>query len=187
MRVISGFFKGRKLKASTDLSIRPATDRVKEYIFNILQDFPQGRQVTDIFAGSGGLGIEALSRGASQAVFVDSASTSLKILKENLQNIKVPEDKYRIVQKDAIHFVTQDPGQTDLCFMDPPYKYPPLQELLDLFFRAKLLKKNGILVLEHEVSNPVKEESPVYHIFKQKKIGRSIIRFIEQGQNNDQG
>jgi len=179
MRIISGIYKGRRLKGSKDLSIRPATDRVKEYIFNILQDFPQEALVFDIFSGSGGLGLEALSRGAQKVVYVEKAYSSIRVLKENLASVKVPQDKYQIIQKDALAFARSETGKADLCFMDPPYKYPPLQELLDAFFFHKQLKKGGILVLEHEEINPINENSPQYHLFIQKKISRSFISFLE--------
>lgn len=180
MRVVAGYYKGRKLKGSDDLSIRPATDRVKEYIFNILRDFPRQKIVLDVFAGSGGLGIEALSRGASKIIFVEKAKSSIKILKQNLENIKISSGKYSILHKDALDFVTQTNIKADLCFMDPPYKYPPLQQLIDAFFKKKVLTEQGILVLEHEVSNPVEMQSPSYNIFSQKKISRSLISFIEE-------
>ena len=179
MRIISGIYKGRRLKGSKDLSIRPATDRVKEYIFNILQDFPQGAQVFDIFSGSGGLGLEALSRGAQKTVFIEKAYSSIQVLNDNLSAVKVPRDRYKIIQKDALAFARSETEKADLCFMDPPYKYPALQELLNVFFTHQQLKKGGILVLEHEVINPIQEESPYYHLFFQKKISRSLISFLE--------
>ncbi len=179
MRIISGIYRGRRLKGSKDLSIRPATDRVKEYIFNILREFPQDAQVFDIFSGSGGLGLEALSRGAQRTVFVEKAYSSIRVLKENLTAVKVPPNQYQIIQKDALAFVRSETEKADLCFMDPPYKYPPLQELIDAFFSNRQLNKNGILVLEHEVINPIQTESPHYNLFLQKKISRSFISFLE--------
>lgn len=185
MRIISGTYKGRRLKGGKDLSIRPATDRVKEYIFNILREFPQGAQVFDIFSGSGGLGLEALSRGAQQAVFVEKAYSSIQVLTENLSAIKVPQSKYRIVQKDALVFARSETEKADLCFMDPPYKYPPLQELIDAFFFNRQLKQRGILVLEHETINPIQKESPLYNLFLQKKISRSLISFLEYKEEDE--
>ncbi len=179
MRIISGIYKGRRLKGSKDNSIRPATDRVKEYIFNILQDFPQEAFVFDVFSGSGGLGLEAISRGAHKAVFVEKAYSSIQVLKDNLATVKVPQDKYQIIQKDALAFARSETEKADLCFMDPPYKYPPLQELIDAFFTNQKLNKGGILVLEHEVINPIQEESTLYYLFSQKKISRSLISFLE--------
>ncbi len=179
MRIISGIYKGRRLTSSKDLSIRPTTDRVKEYIFNILQDFPQDKTVLDIFSGSGGLGLEALSRGARHVTFVEKAWSSISVLKQNLSHVGVQQTDYAIVQKDALTFAQKINSAADLCFMDPPYKYPPLQELVETFMRNKGLKENGLLVVEHEQINPIEEENPEYHIFLQKKISRSLISFLQ--------
>ncbi len=179
MRIISGIYKGRRLTSSKDLSIRPTTDRVKEYIFSILQDFPQDKTVLDIFSGSGGLGLEALSRGARHVTFVEKAHSSISVLKQNLTHVRVPQADYTIVQKDALPFAKNLHTGVDLCLMDPPYKYPPLQELIETFMRNKGLNKNGILVVEHEIINPIQEESSEYHIFLQKKISRSYISFLQ--------
>jgi len=86
MRIISGIYKGRRLKCNNNLHIRPTTDRVKEYIFNILQEFPSNKMVCDLFSGSGNLGIEALSRGANQIYFIDSSNESMRVLKKNIQH-----------------------------------------------------------------------------------------------------
>ena len=180
MRVIAGLYKGRKLESSKDLSIRPTTDRVKEYIFNILQNFPQNKKILDIFSGSGSLGIEALSRGASSVVFVDKAVSSINILRRNLKNLSISKDQFAIVNSDAVEYVNDSGQKMDLCFMDPPYIYPPMQELVDKFFAKKLLNSGGILAVEHEISNPVEQENSLYRIFSQKKIGRSLISFFEE-------
>jgi len=179
MRIISGIYKGRRLKSSNDLSIRPTTDRVKEYIFSILQDFPQDKLVLDVFSGSGSLGLEALSRGAAKVSFVEKAYSSIEILKQNLLHVKVPAEHYQIIHKDALEFSQSNQEKADLCFLDPPFKYPPLQELIESIFNNKILAEGGILVLEHEVINPIKKESALYHIFLQKKISRSLISFLQ--------
>jgi 16S rRNA (guanine(966)-N(2))-methyltransferase RsmD len=179
MRIISGIYKGRRLTSSKDLSIRPTTDRVKEYIFNILQDFPLDKTVLDIFSGSGGLGLEALSRGARHVTFVEKAYSSISVLKQNLNHVRVPQTDYAIIQKDALSFARNIQTGVDLCLMDPPYKYPPLQELIETFMRNKGLNPNGVLVVEHEVINPVQKDNPDYQIFLQKKISRSHISFLQ--------
>jgi len=180
MRVIAGLYKGRKLESSKDLSIRPTTDRVKEYIFNILQNFPQDKVILDIFSGSGSLGIEALSRGAASVIFVEKAVSSINILKRNLAKLNLSRDRYRIVNSDAIDYVKKAGGDIGLCFMDPPYIYPPIQELINQFYSKKLLEAGGVLVVEHEISNPVEKENSLYRIFSQKKISRSLISFFEE-------
>jgi 16S rRNA (guanine966-N2)-methyltransferase len=180
MRVIAGLYKGRKLESSKDLSIRPTTDRVKEYIFNILQNFPQDKVILDVFSGSGSLGIEALSRGASFTIFVDKAVSSVNILRRNLNNLNISRDRYTIINSDAIDYINEARVKIDLCFMDPPYIYPQIQELINLFYSKKLLSEQGVLVVEHEISNPVEKENSLYRIFSQKKMSRSLIGFFEE-------
>jgi len=164
MRVISGKYKGKKLVSSTDNSIRSTTNKIKEYIFNILLDFCQDRNVADIFCGSG--------------IFVDSSKDSIVVLKNNLNQIKLESDKYKIIHRDAIKFSNQYTGEFDLILMDPPFHYPPLNELIISIFNNKVLHENGILVVEHEISNPVNSDIDLFEIIKQKKIGRSLISFI---------
>ncbi len=179
MRIISGIYKGRRLKSSNDLSIRPTTDRVKEYIFNILQDFPQGKNVIDLFSGSGSLGIEALSRGAKFIRFVEKYTASIEILKANLEHVKIPNNHYQIINQDAITFTDEKGIEADICIIDPPYIYPPIQELVDRIFAHNIINQDGLLVVEHELINPIETESNLYQIFKQKKISRSLISFMQ--------
>jgi 16S rRNA (guanine966-N2)-methyltransferase len=180
MRIISGKLKGRRLISSDDLSIRPTTDRIKELIFNVLQDYSKNRCVVDLFAGSGNLGIEAISRGAKQVHFVEKADSSLKILNQNLQNLKIPAYSYRIVQKDAIRFAQEMDQEFDLFLIDPPFIYPELQSLIDVLVKNPNFSGSSIIVLEHEVTNPIEIETDDYRVFKQKKKGRSLISFIER-------
>ncbi len=185
MRIISGIYKGRKLKGSSDLSIRPTTGRVKELIFNVLQDFPENKIAVDIFSGSGNLGIEALSRGAQKVYFVDVSERSLSVLRQNLSAIGVPEDKYSIIKSDALEFAEQADFEVDLLLLDPPFKYPELQQLIDLLTRSKLMTSKTVLVVEHETINPLQKESDVYEMLIQKKMGRSLISFIVKKMDNE--
>lgn len=178
MRVLSGRYKGKKLLGSKDNSIRPTTNKIKEYIFNILQDYCEDKVAADIFCGSGNLGIESLSRGSKYLVFVDNSQDSLKILKSNLNNVQIDQNLYQVVQKDAIKFCQEFNNKFDLIFMDPPFYYPPINDLLSSIFKNEILIENGILVVEHEISNPVNLDNEYFEIFKQKKIGRSLISFI---------
>ena len=104
MRIISGLYKGRKLQVGQDLSIRPTTDRVKEFIFNVLQDFPQNKIVADIFSGSGNLGLEALSRGSKHVIFVEKNISSINVLKNNIAGFSLTPSTYTIIQKTAEDF-----------------------------------------------------------------------------------
>ncbi|NOX90843.1 MAG: 16S rRNA (guanine(966)-N(2))-methyltransferase RsmD [Calditrichaeota bacterium] len=183
MRIISGVYKGRKLKSSDDFSIRPTTDRVKALIFNVLQDFPEGKTVVDIFSGSGSLGLEALSRGAKKVYFVDKSSKSLAVLKQNIELIGIPEENYTIIKQDALQFARTADFQADLLLLDPPFKYPELQELIDSLLTSQMMSEKSVLVAEHERINPIQQESKVYEILIQKKMGRSLISFIVKKEN----
>jgi 16S rRNA (guanine966-N2)-methyltransferase len=178
MRVISGIYKGKKLESSNNLHIRPTTNRVKEYIFNILDDFPVNKTVVDIFSGSGGLGIEAISRGADKVCFVDKSGESLNILQKNISACNIPNHKFQIIKKDAIKFVKQYNMSFDLYLIDPPFDYPSLQQFLDILIKNRKFSNKSMVVLEHEISNPIDEASNFYEIIKKKKFGRSIVNFM---------
>ena len=117
MRVITGTLRGRRLLEPQGNAVRPTTDQVKESLFNIIQFDIEGRKVLDLFAGTGQLGIEALSRGAASCTFVDSSRDSVKLVQENLRRCGLPQT---VVQADAIGFL-KGSGQYDLIFLDPPY------------------------------------------------------------------
>jgi 16S rRNA (guanine(966)-N(2))-methyltransferase RsmD len=183
MRVLSGKYKGKKLISSTDKSIRPTTNKIKEFIFNILQDFCKDKFIADIFCGSGSLGIESLSRDSRYVVFVDNSVNSINVLKKNISQINLESEKFQIINNDAIAFSTQTKNKFDLLFIDPPFHYPPLNDLIVSIFNNRILKKNGILVIEHEISNTVNFDKNLFEILKQKKIGRSMISFITHGRS----
>ena len=178
MRIISGQYKGRRLISSEDFSIRPTTDRVKEYIFNILQDFPLQKKVTDIFAGSGSLGLEALSRGAKEVVFVEKSIQSIAILQKNIENLKLNSKQFRIENSEAIKFAQNNTENFDLFLLDPPFSYSELQKLINSILSSSYFKKGNLLVLEHEITNLIEMENKYYTVIKQKKFGRSLISFI---------
>ena len=185
MRIISGSYKGRKLITGKDQSIRPTTNKVKEFIFNILDDFPLNKSVVDIFSGSGNLGLEALSRGAKTVVFVEKARSSIIVLKRNIHALNISDDQYTIIQSDAIQFVNRSSHPFDLIFMDPPFVYPPLQNLVDKAVSSTFMHEKSLLVIEHETTNPIDMESPLYAIIKQKKMGRSLISFIVKRESHE--
>ena len=177
MRVIAGKYKGRHIYSAKNHSIRPTTDRIKEYIFNILSDFLKDARVLDLFAGSGNLGIESLSRGANHITFVDISHNSIKILKKNLLRIKVQEN-YTVTQKNALTFLRQNREAYDLIFADPPFKWNHYIELLPLAFLQENLSEYGLFVLESEKNHEIEWETNVYEVIRQKKFDRSIITFF---------
>ena len=144
MRVITGTARGRKLCTPENYDIRPTTDNVKESIFNIIQFDIEGRRVLDLFAGTGQLGIECLSRGAESCVFVDESREAVRIVKENLKTCNL---KGTVLQMDALSFL-RTAGTFDLIFIDPPYDsklYEPALEIINL---VDILSDGGIIVCE---------------------------------------
>lgn len=152
MRVISGKFKGKKLFAPTDNRVRPTTDRIKETLFNILASKGLSGDVTvlDLFGGSGALGIESLSRGASKVVFIDRDSDSIKLIKQNLSHVGARPGEYEIYNADYAFALKKLRGRKfDIIFADPPYAGGLEQSIIELVLRNEVLDKNGALIIEH--------------------------------------
>ena len=133
LRIIAGEFKSRRLKAPAGRAVRPTADRVKEAWFSILQQSLLDARVLDLFAGSGALGLEAISRGAAQADFVEDHQASIAAIRDNARTLKV-EDRVTIHRMDALRFAERlQPGQYDVAFADPPYATDHAGRLVDLF------------------------------------------------------
>ena len=153
MRVITGTAKGRKLKTLEGENVRPTIERVKEAVFSIIQFEIEGRRVLDLFAGSGQLGIEALSRSAASAVFIDADKAAVAVVKENLETAKLA-DKATVLQTDALAFLQTSNLTFDIAFLDPPYGTGLLQKVLPLV--APKIAPGGIILCE----SPFGEELP---------------------------
>jgi 16S rRNA (guanine(966)-N(2))-methyltransferase RsmD len=177
MRVIAGKYKGHHLYSAKNQSIRPTTDRIKEHIFSVLNDFVTDCRVLDLFAGSGSLGIEALSRGAESVTFVENSYNSIKVLRKNLERLPLQEPYY-VVRKNVLTFLKQNKEPFDLIFADPPFKWNRFIELLPLVFLPENLTEYGIFVLESERTHDIEWETNVYEVLRQKKFDRSIITFF---------
>lgn len=145
MRVITGSARGRKLVTLEGEEVRPTTDKVKESLFNIIQFDVEGSLFLDLFAGSGQIGIEALSRGARGAVFVDKSKKSLDVVRENLKNTKF-EKLASVVLSDSISFLKTRNEKYDIAFLDPPYATGLLQSALEQI--PGVMKENGIIICE---------------------------------------
>ena len=155
MRVITGIARGRKLKELPGLETRPTTDKVKESVFNIVQFDIEGRQVLDLFAGTGQMGIEALSRGAASCDFVDHDKTAQSVARKNIDACRV-SDRARLTGGDFGAFVSRcAKGQYDLIFLDPPYGGKILKEALSAIERFDILSETGIIVCESAAEDTV--------------------------------
>lgn len=147
MRVITGSARGAKLKTLEGLATRPTSDRVKEAIFNILQFDLEGRRVLDLFAGSGQLAIEALSRGADYAVLVDQSAEAVKIIKDNLKKVRF-DHMASVFQSDYLRFLSTTREKFDIILLDPPYAENFLENALRKISEIDILTEGGIIVCE---------------------------------------
>lgn len=178
VRVISGSARGLKLNTPGDDRVRPTTDRVKESMFNIIQDWVYDSQVLDLFAGSGALGIEALSRGASQAVFCDNSLDSIKIIKSNIEKARVA-DRSQIVSGDfkrCLRDMEAKNQSFDMIFVDPPYYEGLFEEVLDTISSCKILKKDGMVIVERDAKKPIGQVEGL-EVYKEKKYGITMLTF----------
>lgn len=176
MRIISGCRKGHKLKAPEGLDTRPTTDRVKESIFNLIQ-FCRPEAVLDLFAGSGALGIEALSRGAERAVLIDSDRKAIALIQENLKDARL--DTFATVRMtDALSYLDTC-GQTfDLIFLDPPYNKGWISPVLEKIAKRGILRPEGVIVCETEAGGEPMPETE-YNLRKSVKYGKTIITILQ--------
>lgn len=172
MRVITGSARGRRLVTPEGLDTRPTTDKVKEAVCSALQfDFPRA-VVLDLFAGSGQMGIEAISRGAARAVFVDADNRALSCIKQNVKACGFAEQA-EVLKSDAFGFLQRTGEQFDIAFLDPPYRHDILPQILPLL--AEKMHKNGIIVCEHEPECKLSARILHFDLQKQKKYGKIII------------
>lgn len=182
MRIITGKFKGRRLDSVPDLSIRPAMDKVKVTIFNVLQNRLdlRGARILDLFAGSGSLGFESLSRGAEHVLFVDENSRSLDVIEKNAALLGVL-DECTMSQDDAVGFIRRTDDRFDLIFADPPYAYDAVGSLPDLIFSRGLLGNDGFLIIEH-TKHALMQSTETYKLVIQKEFGNTRVSFFTHGE-----
>lgn len=178
MRVITGTARGRRLKELEGMETRPTVDRVKEGMFSALQFDIEGRRVLDLFAGTGQLGIECLSRGAASAVFVDRRADAVKLIRENLK-ITGLQEKARVVAGDSVAYLNGLREKFGIIFLDPPYKAGLLEPILTHIAEFDILEPHGIIVAEHPagmVLPALAEPYRVHRTYRYGKIGLTIFR-----------
>lgn len=180
MRIISGDCRGRKLFSLKGMTTRPTADRVRESIFNILAPRVPGAYVLDLFAGTGALGLEALSRGAAAAVFVDSSAPAGQIIEKNIRACKM-EARSRFIRWDIVknlHCLKPSDHAFDLVFMDPPYAKSCIQAALTHLVRQQALKNGATIVIEHNASEPVPGEFTELNLGDQRVYGKTLVSFL---------
>ena len=172
MRVITGTARGRRLETLPGDNTRPTGEKVKESLFSAIQFDIEGRRVLDLFAGSGQLGIEALSRGASGCVFVDKNTDAVKIIKQNLQHTGLME-KAQVLGTDASSYLTRPGDRFDLVFLDPPYASGLLLPVLAMV--APLVNDGGIIVCETNDALPPPERIDRFTVAKTYRFGQTYV------------
>lgn len=174
MRVITGSARGRRLLELEGMDTRPTTDRVKEGIFNIIQFDIEGRKILDLFAGTGQLGIEALSRGAASAVFVEQRRDAVNLIRDNLRLTGL-SDRARVVNGDALSFPASAGERFGLIFLDPPYAANLWEASLDAISRFDILANHGIIVCESPLDRDMPPMAPPYFLHRTYRYGRIKI------------
>ena len=174
MRVISGKARGTVLKTPDGMQTRPTADRVKEALFSILQFELPGTRVLDLFGGTGQLGIEAISRGAKSAVFVDAGEQACKLIKENLRRAKM-EGEGRVVRSDYLQYLSQCRETFDIIFLDPPYAEVFLENAIKKISEIDILQSGGIIVAELPAEKALNLEIEGYSRTKDYKYGNTVL------------
>ena len=185
MRIIAGKNRGTKLYTlDGDDITRPTLDRVKESLFNIIMQYLEGSNVLDLFAGSGALGLEALSRGANEVTFCDNSIKAINVIKNNIEKTR-QEEKARVLYKDfvkAILNLKDENKKFDIIFLDPPYKTDYIIKAIEMIIEEDLLSDKGIIIAEtDEKSRIIKElENKDISIYDIRKYGRIDIIFLKR-------
>lgn len=174
MRVDSGIFKGRRLLENKYDHIRPTTDKVRQALFVKLQFFIPEKRVLDLFCGTGAMGIEALSRGASEVIFVDKDARSVSMTKANLSSLNV---KAQVSKCDAVTFLNTCENPYDLIILDPPYKSGCYEKVLPVIYEKKLLTSEGIIVCEHAGEDTF--DYGKFQVFDEKKYGNITLTYLK--------
>ncbi len=189
MRIIAGKYKGRKIKSmrlSEQGHLRPTTDKLREALFSILGRYIEGSKFLDIFAGTGSIGIEALSRGASDVYFIERDKRTCKLIYDNLKTLSVEDNKYRVICSDympAIKRLGSKNLKFDFIYADPPYKSGYYLRIVSLIRNFNLLEDDGLLILEERSKASVLSDNP--YLVETRRYGNSSISFLNFAEKKD--
>ncbi len=174
MRVIAGSARGIQLKTPDGMKTRPTTDRVKEALFSIIQFELPGAKVLDLFGGTGQLGIEALSRGAAEAVFVDAREDACKLIRENLKRTRF-EKEGKVVRSDYLDYLKRCRDSFNIILLDPPYAEVFLENSLKMITEIDILRSGGIIIAERPVGKDLPWDFPGYTRSRDYKYGGTLL------------
>ena len=177
MRVIAGVARSMPLKTPEGLDTRPTTDRIKETLFNMLQNDVPGAVFVDLFSGSGAIGIEALSRGAERCVFIDNSQRSIRAVNENLRSTGFTRNS-EVVSRDSYDYIKHTSKTFDIIILDPPYGYSHISNILP--FAAKKLNDGGIIICEYEKEAPTPETPDGLELKKTYKYGKICVTIFRK-------
>lgn len=184
MRVVAGKAKGHKLKSVENLKTRPTLNRIKETVFNIIQNKVKDRSFLDLFSGSGAIAIEALSRGAKEATLVEKSSECVEVIEYNLKHTKL-FDLANVVNKDVLKFLDETSQKYDIIYIDPPYNKGLDKLAIEKIFEKNLLNENGFIILEKSTKDKTTIEN--IKILKEKKYKTTTIQFIKENKKSEGG
>jgi 16S rRNA (guanine966-N2)-methyltransferase len=182
MRVISGEAKGRRLKTPSSIRIRPTADRVKEALFGIIGDRIYDHRVLDLFAGTGNLGIEALSRGARWVLFVDRAKEAIDIIQENLRRTGLTDRAgiWRTGVFAALSRLRKEKRCFEVVFLDPPYGYQHIERVLRTLQQARICVGESLVVVEHDKRDILPRQIDSLRIGDERRFGDTVVTFFTQ-------
>lgn len=182
MRIIAGERRGKTLRTVRGMATRPTADRVRESVFNILSHQVRDATVLDLFAGTGAMGIEALSRGADYAVFIDDSQNALSVISRNLEECRF-QDKANVIRWNIVKNLNCLDGfkaRFDLIFADPPYNKNFIAPALHHLLKSNCLKDNALIVIEHEIE-PIPTDISDFCLTDQRKYGKTVVSFLNYG------
>ena len=182
MRVITGSARGRRLKELEGMETRPTTDRVKEGLFSALQFDIEGRRVLDLFAGTGQLGIECLSRGAASAVFVERRKDAVALIRDNLKTTELTA-RAKVVSGDSMEYLRSLREQFDIIFLDPPYAEGLLEQAIAHIARFDILAPHGIMAAEHPAEKVLPALAPPYRVQRTYRYGKIALTLYRRDAN----
>jgi len=174
VRIVAGEFKGRRLLSPPDKQVRPTSDKVKEALFSILGEKVQGAVCCDLFAGTGSLGLEAVSRGSEKCFFCDNAGESIKLIKENVKACRA-EDRSEIIHSDYRKALSKMEVQADIFFLDPPYKKDLWEKSMEMIAELGLLAPGGVIAAEHQRDKELPDEIACFKKTKERRYGTVVL------------